>query len=45
MTSVCVTFILVDKIGLRLPQTLAPLIGVITFAISSFLFYLWRKNR
>ena len=45
MTSVCVTFIMVDKIGLRLPQTLAPLIGVITFAISSFLFYLWRKNR
>jgi len=45
MTSVCVTFILVDKIGLRLPQTLAPLIGVVTFAISSLLFYLWRKNR
>jgi carbon starvation protein CstA len=44
MTSVCVTFILVDKIGFRLPQTLAPLIGVVTFAISSFLFYLWRKK-
>ena len=44
MTSVCVTFIMVDKIGLRLPQTLAPLIGVITFAISSFLFYLWRTR-
>ena len=45
MTSVCVTFILVDKIGLRLPQTLAPLIGVVTFAISSLLFYLWRTKK
>jgi carbon starvation protein CstA len=44
MTSVCTTFILVDKIGFRLPQTLAPLIGVVTFAISSFLFYLWRRK-
>ena len=45
MTSVCVTFILVDKIGLRLSQTLAPLIGVVTFAISSLLFYLWRTKK
>ena len=47
MTSVCTTFILVDKIGLGLPQSLIPWIAVATFAISAILFYLWknRKNR
>jgi carbon starvation protein CstA len=47
MTSVCTTFILVDQIGLGLPQTLIPWIAIGTFAISAFLFYLWkfRKNR
>ena len=47
MTSVCTTFILVDKIGLGLPQPLIPWIAVGTFAISAILFYLWknRKNR
>ena len=47
MTSVCVTFILVDKIGLGLPQQLIPWIAVGTFAISTLLFYLWkyRKNK
>ena len=44
MTAVCVSFILVDKTGFRLPQTLAPWIGVGTFVISTILFYLW-KNR
>ena len=46
MTSVCVTFILVDKIGLGLPQSLIPWIALGTFAISTILFYLWkfRKN-
>ena len=46
MTSVCVTFILVDKIGLGLPQTLIPWVAIGTFAISTILFYLWkfRKN-
>ena len=46
MTSVCVTFILVDKIGLGLPQTLIPWVVIGTFAISTILFYLWkfRKN-
>ena len=47
MTSVCVTFILVDKIGLGLPQQLIPWIAVGTFAVSVILFYLWkyRKNK
>ena len=44
MTAVCVTFILVDKIGFRVPQVAAPWIGLGTFAISAVLFYLW-KNR
>ena len=47
MTSVCATFILVDKIGLGLPAATIPWIAVGTFAISTILFYLWkyRKNR
>ena len=47
MTSVCLTFILVDKIGLGLPQTTIPWIALGTFAISAILFYLWksRKNK
>ena len=46
MTSVCTTFILVDRIGFGLPQTLIPWIALGTFAISAILFYLWklRKN-
>ena len=45
MTSVCVTFILVDKIGFRLPQSLAPWIGLGTFVISTILFYLWKNSK
>ena len=47
MTSVCTTFILVDKIGIGLPAATIPWIAVGTFAISAILFYLWknRKNR
>ena len=44
MTAVCTTFILVDKVGFRLSQTLAPWIGIGTFVIATILFYLW-KNR
>ena len=44
MTSVCTTFILVDKVGLGLPAGTAPWIGLAAFAISAVLFYLW-KNR
>ena len=44
MTSVCTTFILVDKIGLGLPVTTIPWIAIGTFVISAILFYLW-KNR
>ena len=42
MTAVCTTFILVDKIGLGLPQTLIPWVAIGTFAISTILFYLWK---
>lgn len=45
MTAVCVTFILVDKIGFRLPQSLAPWIGLGTFVISTILFYLWKNSK
>ena len=44
MTAVCTTFILVDKVGFRLPAAAAPWIGLGTFAISAILFYLWKKN-
>ena len=42
MTAVCVTFILIDKTGFRLPQTLAPWIGIGTFFVSALLFWLWK---
>ncbi len=47
MTSVCTTFILVDRIGLGLPEATIPWIALGTFAISAILFYLWkyRKNK
>ncbi|MBQ9193994.1 MAG: carbon starvation protein A [Bacteroidales bacterium] len=47
MTSVCVTFILVDSIGFGLPKSLIPWFALGTFAISTILFYLWkfRKNK
>ena len=45
MTSVCVTFILVDKIGFRVPQVAAPWIGIGTFVLSACLFYMWMHRR
>lgn len=45
MTAVCVTFILVDKIGFRLPSGFAPWIGIGTFVISGVLFWLWYSRR
>ena len=45
MTSVCVTFILVDKIGFRSPQGAAPWIGIGTFVLSACLFYMWMHRR
>ncbi len=45
MTAVCVTFILVDKIGFRLPQSLAPWIGLGSFVIFTILFYLWKNSK
>ena len=47
MTSVCLTFICVDKTGLQLPASWIPWLGVGTFAVSLALFYLWyaKKSR
>ena len=45
MTSVCVTFILVDKIGFRVPQVATPWIGIGTFVLSACLFYMWMHRR
>ena len=45
MTAVCVTFILVDKTGLHLRAAAAPGIGLMTFAISEILFYLWKSRK
>ena len=42
MTATCTTFICVDKIGFRLPQTWNYAIGLGTFALSAILFYLWK---
>ena len=44
MTAVCTTFILVDKTGFRLPQTLAPWIGLGTFVVSLLLFVWWARR-
>ncbi len=41
MSAVCVTFILVDKIGLRLPQELAPWFGLGTVLVAAFLWWRW----
>ena len=41
MTAVCVSFIMVDKTGFRLPTSIAPWIGLGTFVLSAVLFYLW----
>ena len=45
MTAVCVTFILIDKTGFRLPQTLAPSIGIGTFVVATVLFYWWKGKK
>ena len=45
MTAVCVTFILVDKTGFRVPQTLAPWIGLGTFAVSALLWVLFASKK
>ena len=45
MTAVCLTFILVDKTGFRIPQGFAPWIGLCTFAVALALFYFWKNKR
>ncbi len=44
MTAVCVTFILTAKIGFRIPQDYAPVIGAVTFALSACIFF-WLKHK
>ena len=47
MTAVCITFILVDKIGFGLPQAYTPWIAAASaiFAIPGFYIWNYRKNR
>lgn len=44
MTAVCLTFILVDKVGLGLSARLAPWIGLATFSGSIALYYLLKNH-
>ena len=44
MTAVCLTFILVDKVGLGLDAWYAPWIGMATFLVSLLLFFAWRRR-
>ena len=44
MTAVCLTFILVDKVGLGLDAWYAPWIGIVTFLVSLLLFFAWRRR-
>ena len=44
MTAVCVSFILVDKTGFGVPQTLAPWIGLGSFVLALVLFCLWFRR-
>ena len=44
MSSVCLTFICVDKTGLQLPSSWIPWLGVGTFLISLVMFFCWRRK-
>ena len=44
MTAVCVTFICVDKIGFRMPEGIAPWLGLGTFIVSGIVFWLLKKR-
>ena len=39
------SFILVDKVGFGINAAAAPGIGLATFAISAFLFYIWKAYK
>ena len=45
MTSVCLTFICVDKTGFGLPETWIPRLACGTFLLSLALFFLWKNRR
>lgn len=44
MTSVCTTYILVDKIGFNFPNAAIPYIGVAVFVISGMLYHIWKRS-
>ena len=44
MTSTCLTYICIDKIGLHLPVTAIPWLAVGSFVVSLVLFFLWRSR-
>lgn len=45
MTSVCVTYIFVDKVGFNLPDSVIPYIGIGTFLLSFISYYAIRIHR
>ena len=44
MSSVCLTFICIDKTGLQLPAACTPWLGVGTFVVSTAIFLWWHKK-
>ena len=45
MTSVCVTYICVDKIGFHMPQTVIPYVAAVVAVIAVSLFYYWKFKK
>ena len=45
MTSVCVTYIFVDKVGFNLPNEFIPYIGISTFILSFALYFIIRSHK
>ncbi len=45
MTSTCLTYICIDKIGLHLPVSTVPYLAVGTFVVSLILFFIWRARK
>jgi carbon starvation protein CstA len=45
MTSTCLTYICIDKIGLHLPVSTVPYLEVGTFVVSLILFFIWRARK
>jgi len=44
MSSVCLTYILVDKVGFHISASTIPYIGISTFFIAGILFFIWKRS-